>query len=225
MSAGSTRTTESYSRPLAALAGTTLPIERDLTAKLLGFDSVAANSLDVSSDRDFLVEFVFCLSLVTLYAASTLYHSIPDPTLKRRMKVFDHCAIYALIAGTYTPFLLVSLRDRGGWWMFALVWTLAAAGITFKLFYTGRFKGLSTIVYLAMGWVSLVAIKTFLERVPTSTLWWLLAGGLAYTLGTVFYMSRARHAHAIWHGFVLAGSACHFVAVAMQTLGPVPRIA
>jgi hemolysin III len=165
---------------------------------------------------------VFCISLVTLYAASTLYHSIPHLATKRRMKIFDHCAIYALISGTYTPFLLVSLRDRGGWWMFAAVWVLAVAGIIFKLFYTGRFKALSTILYLAMGWVSLVAIKAFLEMVPATTLWWLLAGGLAYTLGTVFYMSRARHAHAIWHGFVLAGSACHFVAVALQTLGPVP---
>ncbi|WP_348235440.1 PAQR family membrane homeostasis protein TrhA, partial [Salmonella enterica] len=89
------------------------------------------------------------------YAASTLYHSIPHLATKRRMKVFDHCAIYVLIAGTYTPFLLVSLRDRGGWWMFAVVWALAAAGVWFKLFHTGKFKRLSTLLYLAMGWMAL----------------------------------------------------------------------
>jgi len=161
---------------------------------------------------------VFGISLVTLYAASTLYHSIPHLATKRRMKIFDHCAIYVLIAGTYTPFLLVSLRDNGGWWLLALVWTLAAAGVVFKLFHAGKFKRLSTLIYLAMGWLSLVTIKPFLALVPHVQLWWLLAGGLAYTLGTVFYMSHRRHAHAIWHGFVLAGSACHFVAVAMQTL-------
>jgi hemolysin III len=161
---------------------------------------------------------VFGVSLVTLYAASTLYHSIPHLVTKRRMKVFDHCAIYVLIAGTYTPFLLGALRDRGGWWMFALVWALALVGMTFKLFHAGKFKRLSTLVYIAMGWMSLVAIRLFLELVPLVQLGWLLAGGLAYTLGTVFYMSHRRHAHAIWHAFVLAGSACHFVAVAMQTL-------
>ena len=165
---------------------------------------------------------VFGVSLVVLYAASTLYHSIPHLATKRRMKVFDHCAIYVLIAGTYTPFLLVSLRDRGGWWMFALVWALAAAGVVFKLFHAGRFKRVSTLVYLAMGWMALVAIKPFLERVPMEQLAWLLAGGLAYSLGTAFYMSHRRHAHAVWHGFVLAGSACHFVAVAMHTLAPAP---
>jgi hemolysin III len=168
---------------------------------------------------------VFGTSLVVLYAASTLYHSIPHLATKRRMKVFDHCAIYVLIAGTYTPFLLVSMRDRGGWWMFALVWALAAAGVVFKLFHAGRFKRVSTLVYLAMGWMALVAIKPFLERVPMEQLAWLLAGGLAYSLGTAFYMSHRRHAHAVWHGFVLAGSACHFVAVAMQTLAPVPAAA
>ena len=168
---------------------------------------------------------VFGISLVMLYAASTLYHSIPHLVTKRRMKVFDHCAIYVLIAGTYTPFLLVSLRDRGGWWMFAVVWTLAVAGVAFKLFHTGKYKRLSTLIYLAMGWMALVTIKPFLERVPMAQLLWLLAGGLAYSLGTLAYLSHRRHAHAVWHGFVLAGSACQFVAVAMQTLAPPPASA
>ena len=165
---------------------------------------------------------VFCLTLVTLYTSSTLYHAIPHQHAKRRLKVFDHCAIFLLIAGTYTPFTLIALRDRGGWWLFALVWTLAALGIVFKLFFTGRFKGVSTLIYLAMGWLMLVAIKPFMEVVPHETLYWLFGGGLAYTLGTVFYMSKRNYSHAVWHGFVLVGSACHFVAVALHVLGTAP---
>lgn len=163
---------------------------------------------------------VFCISLVMVYTSSTLYHSIPHLATKGRMKIFDHCAIYVLIAGTYTPFTIIALRDRGGWWLFAAAWTMALAGIVFKLFFTGRFKGVSTLLYIGMGWMAVLGIKPFLAVVPTATLLWLLAGGLAYTLGTVFYMSKRDHAHAIWHGFVLIGSACHFVAVAMQALGP-----
>jgi len=162
---------------------------------------------------------VFCLSLLTVYTSSTLYHSIPHLATKSRMKVFDHCAIFLLIAGTYTPFTLIALRERGGWWLFAAAWTLAVAGVVFKLFYTGRFKGLSTLIYVGMGWMAVLAIKPFLELVPMSTLLWLLAGGLAYTLGTVFYMSKRVYAHAVWHAFVMIGSACHFVAVSMQVLG------
>ena len=135
------------------------------------------------------------------------------------MKVFDHCAIYVLIAGTYTPFTMIALREHGGWWLFAAAWTLALAGVIFKLFYTGRFKGVSTLIYIGMGWMAVLGIKPFLAHVPMSTLLWLLAGGLAYTLGTLFYMSKRSYAHAIWHGFVLLGSGCHFVAVTMQVLG------
>jgi hemolysin III len=162
---------------------------------------------------------VFCVALVMVYTSSTLYHSIPHVATKRRMKIFDHCAIFVLIAGTYTPFTLVAMREVGGWWLFAVAWALALIGIVLKLFLTGRFKGISTIVYVAMGWMAVLAIKPMLATVPMATLLWLLAGGVAYTLGTLFYMSKKRHAHAIWHGFVLAGSACHFVAVSMQVLG------
>ena len=166
---------------------------------------------------------VFCIALVLVYVSSTLYHAIPHASAKRKLKIFDHCAIFVLIAGTYTPFTLVSLRGSGGWWLFGVAWTLATVGVVLKLFLTGRFKGISTIVYVAMGWMALLAIKPMLATVPMATLLWLLAGGLAYTLGTLFYMSKRRHAHAIWHGFVLAGSACHYVAVSMQVLGtPAP---
>ena len=162
---------------------------------------------------------VFGLALVLLYLASTLYHTSTDRVVRGRYKVFDHCAIFVLIAGTYTPFTLVGLREDGGWWLFAAIWTLAVAGVVFKLFFTGRFKGVSTLIYIAMGWMVLTAIGPFLRNVPRETSLWLLAGGVAYTVGTVFYMSRRiPFSHAIWHGFVLAGSACHFVAVAQHVL-------
>jgi hemolysin III len=161
---------------------------------------------------------VFGVTLVLLYVASTLYHAVPHPPAKARLKVFDHCAIYGLIAGSYTPFALVGLRDRGGAWLLAAVWTLALVGVVFKWFYTGRFKLVSTLLYLAMGWLSLIVVKPMIAVLPTSTLLWLLAGGLAYTAGTVFYLSKRQFAHAAWHGFVLAGSACHYVAVTQHLL-------
>jgi hemolysin III len=162
---------------------------------------------------------VFGIALVLLYAASTLYHAIPHPPSKARLKVLDHCAIYLLIAGSYTPFALVGLRDRGGAWLLVAVWTLALLGVVFKWFHTGRFKGLSTALYLAMGWLALVVAGPMLEVLPAATLAWLLAGGLAYSAGTVFYLSRRAFAHAVWHAFVLAGSTCHYVAVTQHLLG------
>ncbi len=162
---------------------------------------------------------VFGITLLLLYIASTLYHAIPHEVAKARLKVFDHCAIFLLIAGTYTPFTLVGLRQHGGWWLFAAIWTLAIIGVVFKLFFTGRFKGLSTLIYIAMGWIIVFAIRPLVQQVDTATIAWLFGGGLAYTAGTVFYMSRRiPYAHAIWHLFVLLGSVCHFVAVSMQVL-------
>ena len=159
----------------------------------------------------------FVAGLLLLYGASTLYHFATDPRAKARLKVFDHCAIYVLIAGTYTPFTLVSLRSGVGWWLFGAVWLLAALGITFKLFFTGRFKLASTLVYLALGWLVVLAIGPVMAALDGWTLGWMLAGGIAYTVGTVFYLWRSlRYSHAVWHGFVIAGSACHYVAVAAQ---------
>lgn len=162
---------------------------------------------------------VFGVALLLLYTASTLYHAIQHPVAKGRLKVFDHCAIYVLIAGTYTPFMLIGLRGPWGWSMFAAIWTLALAGVVFKLFYTGRFKALSTGIYIAMGWLIVVAIKPMLAAIDLGTLGWLLAGGLSYTLGTYFYHRESiRYSHAIWHLFVIGGSVCHFVAVTAQVL-------
>ncbi|MFZ7095742.1 PAQR family membrane homeostasis protein TrhA [Luteimonas dalianensis] len=162
---------------------------------------------------------VFSTSLVLLYLASTLYHSFQQPVLKRRLKVFDHCAIYLLIAGTYTPFTLVGLRGPLGWSLFAAIWTLALAGVVFKLFYTGRFRKLSTLIYVAMGWLVLVAIKPVLAALDAWTFGWLVAGGVFYTLGTVFYhRDSIPYAHAIWHVFCIAGSVCHYLAVMAQVV-------
>ena len=159
----------------------------------------------------------FGVTLLLLYLASTLYHSIQHPIAKGRLKVFDHCAIYLLIAGTYTPFTLVGLRGPTGWWLFGTIWALALAGVVFKLFYTGRFKRASTLIYIAMGWLVLVAIKPFVHALDRASLAWLFAGGVAYTLGTIFYMRpQMRWSHAIWHGFVIAGSVCHYVAVMLH---------
>ncbi|MGL6291716.1 MAG: PAQR family membrane homeostasis protein TrhA [Silanimonas sp.] len=164
---------------------------------------------------------VFSVTLILLYTASALYHAAPFKTaLKARLKILDHCAIYLLIAGTYTPITLVGLREHGGWWMFGAIWTLAVAGVAFKLVTRGRFKLLSTLIYIAMGWMAVVAIKPMTEQLSTWALVWIFSGGVAYTLGTLFYMSRRiRYTHTIWHGFVLAGSALHFAAVATQVWG------
>lgn len=165
---------------------------------------------------------VFCATLVLLHLASTLYHATAEPVAKSRRKVLDHCAIYLLIAGTYTPFTLVALHGRLGWTLFATIWTLAACGVVFKLFSTGRLRVLSTVIYVAMGWLVVFAIRPVSHALDAWTLGWLLAGGIAYTLGTVFYHRPGmRHAHAIWHGFVIAGGACHYVAVLAQ-LSPAP---
>ena len=162
---------------------------------------------------------VFGVSLLLLYLASTLYHAIQHPVAKARLKVFDHCAIYLLIAGTYTPFTLIGLRGALGWWLFGAIWSLALAGVMFKFFFTGRFKLLSTAIYIAMGWLILIAIRPVFNAVDTWTLSWLIGGGACYTLGTVFYHRLALpYSHAIWHMFVIAGSVCHYISVMEQVI-------
>lgn len=162
---------------------------------------------------------VFVATLLLLYTASTLYHASRHERIKAKLKIFDHCAIFLLIAGTYTPFTLIGLRQSWGWTLFAVIWTLAVLGVVFKLFFTGRFPRLSTMMYIAMGWLVVIAAKPMMQHLSMEALVWLLAGGLAYTLGTVFYhFERLPYSHAIWHLFVLAGSTAHFVAVSTQVL-------
>jgi len=166
---------------------------------------------------------VFAATLLLLYAASTLYHALPGHVLKRAKEVFrrlDHAAIYLLIAGTYTPFVLVSMRGVWGWSLFGVVWGLAAVGIILKsIFGAGRLAVLSTAVYVGMGWLALVAIRPLLAHVPPGAVLWLFAGGVAYTTGVIFFaLDRHRYLHAIWHLFVLGGSACHAWAVLAYVL-------
>ena len=164
---------------------------------------------------------IYGVTLVCLYAASTLYHSVLSPRFKRALLIFDHCAIYSLIAGTYTPFLLVNLRGPWGWSLFGVMWGLALGGILFKLWFVDHFPILSTAFYVLMGWAGVVAVKPVLAHIPAAGLFWLVVGGLMYMLGVVFYASKKiPHHHAIWHIFVVAGSACHYVAVLYAVILP-----
>jgi hemolysin III len=158
---------------------------------------------------------VFGLTLIFLYAASTLYHALPQPRAKRLFKVLDHAAIYLLIAGTYTPFTLVTLREHGrGWLVFALVWGAAVIGVATEAFWVNRPRWLSVLVYLVMGWVIVISIGPLRASLAPAGVWLVLAGGLSYTVGTLFYvLHRVPYLHAVWHGWVLGGSTCHFLAV------------
>lgn len=166
-----------------------------------------------------IVGTVYGSSLVLLYLASTLYHSFHEPTLKHKLKIFDHAAIYVLIAGSYTPFTLYVIKGTWGIIMLASIWILAIAGVVFKLFFVQRFKIFSTILYLAMGWLALLAIQPLFQNLPYEGLFLLIAGGLSYSLGVIFFLwERLPFSHAIWHLFVLGGSVCHFFAVALYVL-------
>ena len=175
---------------------------------LIVFSSLYGNSTHVISCT------IFGFTLVLLYTASTLYHSFRKPNLKHAFKILDHSCIYILIAGTYTPFLLVTVRGVVGWSMFVLVWSLTVIGILFKIFFVHRFNALSTIAYILMGWLIIFAIKPLFQTLPGGGLALLICGGMAYTLGIIFYSwNKLPFNHAIWHLFVLAGSICHFCAV------------
>lgn len=156
---------------------------------------------------------VFGASIVVLYLTSMLYHASAPGRAKRVFRVLDHSAIYLLIAGTYTPFTLGVLRGPWGWTLFGVIWGLAVIGVFLKSVRGIRYPRLSTAVYLAMGWLVLVAAKPLFSSVPAWGLFWLFAGGIAYTAGVAFYAARRRYAHFVWHLFVLAGTSCHFVAV------------
>ena len=156
---------------------------------------------------------IYGASLVLLYISSTIYHALAENRAKRVFLILDHASIYVLIAGTYTPFALVTLRGAWGWSLFGAVWTLCVCGVVFKSLWVDHLRGLSTTVYVLMGWCGIVAFRPLLRALPWTGFLWLLAGGLAYTGGVAFFASRRRYAHFIWHLFVLAGSLCHFWAV------------
>lgn len=158
---------------------------------------------------------VFGTALVLLYLSSSMYHALPAGTAKRVFRILDHAAIYLMIAGTYTPFTLGVLAGTWGWTLFGIVWGLACAGVVLKAMGGARFATASLVLYLVMGWMVVIAAEPMLALMPEAGLYWLLAGGVAYTLGVPFFAldNRVPYAHFIWHLFVVAGSACHFVAV------------
>lgn len=157
---------------------------------------------------------IFGLSLVTLYAASTWYHKEKNIRKRARLKVFDHAAIYILIAGSYTPFCIVALQSKLGWYMFIIVWTFALVGVAFKLFFTGKFKHISTAMYVFMGWLVMFFINPLLKSLSEEGVFYLILGGGFYTVGAIFYsIKKIPYNHATFHVFVLLGSFCHFWAI------------
>ncbi len=157
---------------------------------------------------------IFGASIIILYMSSTLYHSLTAPKAKHVFKILDHSSIFILIAGTYTPFLLVTLRGPWGWSLFGVIWGLAVSGIVMKSIFIRRFKILSTIIYLLMGWIVIIALKPLLAALPKGGFLWLFGGGLSYTLGVVFYeWKKLPMSHGIWHLFVIGGTVCHFFSV------------
>ena len=175
---------------------------------------MAGNVTGPKAHDTFLANLDFAATAAAMYLASTIYHALPRNKTKEFFRLVDHAAIYLLIAGTYTPFTLGVLRGTVGTRLFALIWTLAVAGVLWKLISGVRYKFVSTALYLVMGWVGLIAAKPMLELMPTEGILWILAGGLGYTLGVPFYVARrVRYSHFVWHLFVLTGTACHFVAV------------
>lgn len=169
------------------------------------------------SNGDFwqiLSAYVYGGSLIILYLASTIYHAVTNPKWKNVFHLIDHSAIFMLIAGTYTPFLLVALREHVHISFIIIMWGIAAAGIIYKLFFLNKYRLVSTFIYLAMGWMAILKVKTFYNELPVQASIWILIGGLFYSLGTIFYSRESmRYHHAIWHLFVLCGSASHFIAI------------
>ena len=162
---------------------------------------------------------IYGVTLILLYAASTLYHSSKSPEYKDTLRSLDHCAIYLLIAGTYTPFTMITLKGGLGWLLCCVVWMLAVSCIAARLFAAERFKPISAVSYLVLGWLSLVAIKPVMSILPLSAVALLVLGGIAYTAGIMFLSARRiPHHHAIWHLFVLFGSVCHYVAVLLYVI-------
>ncbi len=162
---------------------------------------------------------IFGSSMICLYLASTFYHAFTNPKIKNVLKVFDHASIYLLIAGTYTPFLLINLRGSWGWSLFGVIWGLAIAGIIFKIFFVHKFNKISTFIYILMGWMIVIAMKQMFATIDFKGIIWLFIGGLSYTIGTIFYLNKKmKFSHAIWHLFVLGGSICHFFAILFYVL-------
>lgn len=157
---------------------------------------------------------IYGISLIILYSASTIYHNSKTEKIRKKLNVFDHAAIYILIAGTYTPYALITLSGKIGWIIFIVIWCIAIIGVGLKLFFIGRFKVLSTVMYVLMGWLMIFAIKPMINNLSTEGLIWLLIGGISYTIGALLYsIKKIKFNHAIFHIFVLIGSITHFISI------------
>ena len=189
---------------------------------LLSIVALALLVIHASANGDVwhIVSFsIFGASLIILFAASTIYHSTRDPDSRARLRVVDHASIYILIAGTYTPFTLVTLNGTIGWTIFGISWGMALSGIVLKLFFTGRYELVSTLMYVFMGWIIIFAISPLIDNLSSDGLSWLVAGGIGYTVGAILYgIKQIKFNHAIFHVFVLIGAFCHFVAVYFYVL-------
>lgn len=174
---------------------------------------------DKAQDWHLFSVIVYGLSIIILFLASTFYHAVSKKELKQKFRIVDHISIYLLIAGTYTPVLLITLSDSLGWPLFYTVWGIAAFGVILKLFFTGKFEIFSTLLYLFMGWLVVFDFSTLSELINPNGILWLFAGGLFYTVGIIFYaINKIPYNHVIWHFFVLAGAICHFFMIFLHVI-------
>ena len=190
-----------------------------LLLSVMAFFVLIRSSLATGNRWNIVIFGIFGLSLVLLYATSTIYHSATEPKRRKKLRIVDHAMIYVLIAGSYTPLALVTLKGALGWTIFSASWGMAITGITLKIFFTGRYSVFSTLMYVFMGWLIVFAIDPLIRSLPLHGLYWLLAGGLAYTVGAILYaIKRIPFNHAIFHMFVLVGSAGHFICIYLYVL-------
>ncbi len=186
---------------------------------IIGLSWMLYVSIDAMDPWRIVASSIYGATLITLFLASTIYHSLPYSPRREAFKMFDHCAIYLLIAGTYTPFLLVAMRNDTGWWLFGTIWALATAGIVKKLWLKHRFPKIALASYLAMGWLAVLAAPQLASAIGPNGMAWLVAGGVSYSIGAIFYVAeKIPFNHAVWHVFVLAGGVCHFISVILHVL-------
>lgn len=186
---------------------------------ILGLSWMLYLSIGSADPWRIIASSVYGVSLIALFLASTLYHLKHASPNRHVYKLVDHCSIYLLIAGTYTPFLVIAMRSPTGWWLFYAIWTLATIGILAKLWFRHRYPRLSMVGYLLMGWLIIVAAPQVIDAIGAEGTWWLVAGGISYTVGAIFYSAKKMvYSHVIWHVFVLIGGICHFLTVVWYVL-------
>ncbi len=185
-----------------------------IIASIFGLYLLVRKATQVADTWGMVSYMVYGLSLIILYTASTAYHAAKGLKLRTRLNIFDHAAIYVLIAGTYTPYALITLQGSVGWWVFGIIWSFASIGVVLKLFFTGKYDKLSTVMYVLMGWLMVFAAKPLTQSLPSEGVEWLIWGGVAYTIGAILYsFKRLKYNHAIFHIFVLLGSLFHFISI------------